>query len=158
MRILLRCLSFIVAVSIGQPLFSQSVQVPVTDLMNPAYKDAAEKWETYFRNSQVEILYRYFDCHDETNGIHQEKVFFKFINRTGNKLLVSFAKELFYNRSHSISTDEKVYKLYLQPNKVVEGFCSDKDTVFYIFSKQLNFNSTMLQNFELKNIEVKTID
>ena len=117
----------------------------------------AEDWKPYFKNNQIEIQYRYADCNDEANGIHQQKVLLKFVNLTNEKTEISFSKELNYNSSAPASSDIKNFTLLLNPGGTKEGICSEKDKSFFIFSKQLNFKSTELKKFELKNISVKTI-
>jgi hypothetical protein len=117
----------------------------------------AEDWKSYFKNEQIEIQYRYADCHDEANGIHQQKVLLKFVNFTNGKTAVSFSKELNYNSSKPASTDVKTFTLLLNAGESKEGLCSEKDNALFIFSKQLNFKSDELAKFELKNISVKTI-
>ena len=118
---------------------------------------AADEWKTYFKNEEVEILYRYAACHDETNGIHQQKVFFKFVNLTGKKEEIIFFREYFYSSSEKGKADKAGFTVELNPNEVKEGECATQDRAFFIYSKQLNFASTELKKFELKDIHVKII-
>ncbi len=119
---------------------------------------ATGDWITYFKNSEVEILYRYSDCNDEINGIHRQKVLLRFVNLTQSQVKVSFAKKLAYSSLPSNPGDVKVYSLVLQPQQTAEGVCSSKDKALFIFSRQLNLNSPQLQKFELINISVNTIE
>ena len=121
---------------------------------------AADNWKTCFKNNEVEILYQYSDCHDEHNGIHQQKVLLKFINSSNEKKEITFGRDLTYNTDgniNSLTGDVKLFSIQLQPNETKEGLCSDTDKALFIFSKQLNFKSSELGKFELKNISVKTI-
>lgn len=118
---------------------------------------AADDWKTYLKNNQTEILYKYSDCHDNVNGIHQEKILLKIINLQDVKTEVSFSKELTYGSFKPALGDIKTYSVQLQPHEAKEGGCSEKSGALVIFSKQLNFNSTRLEKFELKDISVKTI-
>ncbi|MES2620453.1 MAG: hypothetical protein V4615_06340, partial [Bacteroidota bacterium] len=57
---------------------------------------AADNWKTYSKQDQVEIRYRSTDCHDEVNGIHQQKILLQFINLSTDVQEVTFSKELVY--------------------------------------------------------------
>ena len=117
---------------------------------------AADDWKSYFKNNEVEILYRYSDCHDVANGIHQQKILLKLVNLQNKKVEVSYSKELTFSNT-SAAPDVKGFSVSLAPNATVEGECTTKDNRLYIFSKQLNFSSTELRHFELKDISVKAI-
>src|SRR5687767_1562486 len=99
---------------------------------------AAENWKIYFKNEEVEVLYRYSDCHDEVNGMHQQKILLKFVNLSAKDTEISFSEDLVYNGSTASSGDVKSYRIELKPNETKEGVCSGKDRALYIFSKQLN--------------------
>lgn len=116
-----------------------------------------DDWKTYSKNDQIEIRYRSADCHDEVNGIHQQKILLQFINLSNDIKEVTFSKELLYSGSASVANDVKSYSLLLQPGETKEGLCSDKNKALIIFSKQLNLQSRELKKFELKNISTKTI-
>ena len=116
-----------------------------------------DDWKTYSKKDQIEIRYRSADCHDEVNGIHQQKILLQFINLSNEIKEVTFSKELIYSGSASVANDVKSYSLLLQPGETKEGLCSDKNKVLFIFSKQLNLQSRELEKFELKNISTKTI-
>lgn len=115
-------------------------------------------WTTYFKNEKVEIQFQYADCHDVHNGLHQQKVFLRFINLSNQKEEVSFTKELTFSNGKTSNADSKTFIVQLNVNEEKTGECSNKeDNALFLFSKQLNFNSTELRKFELKNISVKTI-
>ena len=114
-------------------------------------------WKTYYKSDQVEILYRSSDCHDAANGIHQQKMLLRLVNKTNGKTEISFSKELTYDGSKH-SYDVNTFSVQLQAKETKEGLCSDKNGALIIFSKHLDFKGTELRNFELKNISVKTIE
>jgi hypothetical protein len=118
---------------------------------------AADEWVPYLENGEITILYRYSECHDDTNGIRQEKVLLKFVNSGVDKKEISFSKELKYDGT-LISTDEKTFAIILSPNESREGSCPNRDKTLSIFSKFLNFKARELTNFELKNVSVKTVE
>ncbi len=117
---------------------------------------ASGEWKTYFKNDGVEILFRYADCHDIPNGIHQQKILLRFINFKEKPVEIFYTKELTFSNSVT-KPDVKVFSVHLNGGETLEGDCDTKDNSVYIFSKQLNFNSTHLKHFELKDISVKPI-
>lgn len=117
---------------------------------------AAEEWKSYFKNNEVEVLYRYSDCHDDANGIHQQKILLKFVNQQNKKVEVFYTKQLDFS-NHTGTPDVRDFSVQLEPKATVEGTCTVKDNRLYIFSKQLNLEATKLEKFELKNIIVKPL-
>ena len=117
---------------------------------------AADDWKSYYKNNEVEILYRYSDCHDIPNGLHQQKILLRFINFKDKPVEIFYTKELTFSNSLS-KPDERLFSIHLNSGETQEGACDTKDNRLFIFSKQLNFNSTSLKHFELKNISVKPI-
>jgi len=117
---------------------------------------ATEEWKSYFKNEEVEILFRFSDCHDIPNGLHQQKILLQFVNFKMQPVEVFFTKELTFSNSLT-KPDVREFSVHLNPMERTEGDCDTRDNRLYIFSKQLNFNSTSLKHFELKNISVKTI-
>ena len=118
---------------------------------------AADTWTSYFKTPQLEIQYRYADCHDNANGIHQQKVLLRFINLTGKNAEVSFTKSLEFNNGKQNNAEGKTYTVLLSAGETKEAACEEHSPALYIFSKQLNFKSTALEKFELKNISVKEV-
>ncbi len=117
---------------------------------------AADGWKSYFKNSEAEILYRYEDCHDIPNGMHQQKILLRFVNFKAVPLEVFYTKELTFSNSIT-KPDIREFSVHLNQLETLEGECDSKDNRLYIFSKQLNFKSTSLKHFELKSITVKPI-
>ena len=117
---------------------------------------ANDDWKSYFKNKEVEILYRYSDCHDIPNGMHQQKIFLRFINYGAKPVEVFYTKELTFSNSMT-KPDVREFSVHLNGGETMEGECDTKDNRLFIFSKQLNFNSTALKHFELKDISVKPI-
>ncbi|MFN8323881.1 MAG: hypothetical protein U0T74_14550 [Chitinophagales bacterium] len=118
---------------------------------------AADEWKSYFKNNEVEILYQYANCHDEVNGIHQQKVLFKYVNLSNHAVVISFNKQSSFTDTPASSKPENNCAVTLQANQTVEGRCTDKDKAFFIFSRHLNMQGRKLIAFDLKNITVKTI-
>lgn len=120
---------------------------------------AADDWKVYYQSADVVIEYRYADCHDVTNGIHQQKVFLRFKNNTSHKIEVSFQLKKSYSKTKNTeSSDEKTERVVIPANSTVVGDCSTKNRSIVIFSKQLNFADAELQKFDLKNISIKPLE
>jgi hypothetical protein len=118
---------------------------------------AADDWKSYFKNDEVEILYRYADCHDIPNGIHQQKILLRFVNKQNKKAEVFYKKELTFSTTSAAAPDVRLFSVVLDPQAIQEGTCDTRDNRLFMFSKQLNFKSTYLTHFDLKDITVKTI-
>ncbi len=118
---------------------------------------AADNWTTYYNNNLISIQYKKADCHDEHNGIHQQKLWLRFSNESDSSIALTFSKKLTYTNRPATTTDV-TYKVLLAPHETKEGDCNTKDNSLYIFSKQLNIQGSELKSFDLKNIEVKIIE
>lgn len=117
---------------------------------------ASGEWTAYYNSQSVQILYRFEDCHDDVNGIHQQKVFFKFVNLSGKTVAVNFAKQLTY--AGTTSAGDKEYTLTLKPGETLQGDCTTHDKIFFSFAKHLNMEGRKLEKFDLTNITVTTLD
>lgn len=134
----------------------KNISLFLTVMLCSIFAFANGEWKTYFKNSEVEIQYCYTDCHDIPNGLHQQKILLRFINYSGKPVEVFYTKELTFSNSMT-KPDVREFSVHLNGGETLEAECDTKDNRLYIFSKQLNFNSTSLKHFELKNISVKTI-
>lgn len=119
---------------------------------------AQDSWQSYSKTSEMEINYRYAECHDNANGIHKSIVLLQFVNLTGNHLSVSFDKKLWYDSGKCFGCDnspEQHFGLRLSPNQTLTGSCDDKKTTsLFIFDKMLEVKSSKLVKFELANIQI----
>jgi hypothetical protein len=116
---------------------------------------AQDVWKPYFENSQLIVEYKYSDCHDEANGIHQQKVLLRFLNLTNAAVDVSFQRKTDYGKGYT--TENNQQHLLLPAKGEKEGNCSEKDKSLFIFSKHLNMEGRSLRKFELNNINVTTV-
>lgn len=118
---------------------------------------AANDWKLYFSNESIEIYYTYTYCHDEANGLHQQKILYRIVNKSNSNVEVSFSKELHYAESNPTRTDI-VNKIVVYKAQQVEGDCSTRNNALYTFVKQLNIQGRELKKCELKNITVKPVE
>ena len=113
-------------------------------------------WQLHLKNEQVEVYFKKSDCHDIANGIHQEKILVKYINKTTEKLEISFLKAATYN-GYTNTSAENSCTVVLEPNESREGICSDRDKSLTIFSKHLDMEGVSLQAIDFRNMLIKTI-
>lgn len=133
--------------------------LPLMFVLFSAVAFAGDDWKSYFKNNEVEILYRKADCNDDANGIHQQKILLKVVNLQNKKVEVFYTKELNFSKADATASapDVREFSVTLEPNATVEGDCKVRDNRLFIFSKHLNFSGTELKKFDLKNISVKPI-
>ncbi len=121
---------------------------------------AQDAWKNHSRTAELEINYRYEECHDVVNGTHKSIVMLQFVNLTNKQLSVSYNKHAWYNDicKGCENTPESRMGIRLAPNETKAGSCADKQTkALYIFDKMLNVKANTLQKFELANIQITTV-
>lgn len=127
-------------------------------LLTMAYgSNFAAEWITCYENEQVKITYQYADCHDEKNGIHQQKVLLRFENKTQHTIAVSYGFDLTYSGTeNTLEGDFKLLVVRLDAEEVKEATCTERDRAMFLFSKHLDHKGSVLENFKLTNVQVKT--
>ena len=119
----------------------------------------AEQPKEAFNNEQLSITYTNSNCHDNPNGIHQEKVLLSFLNKTNQTITVTFDRNLWYNDvALNTSGNEKKFTVVLAPNQQITGQCSTRDKALSIFSKHLDFKGRQLTKFALDNVLITKTD
>lgn len=115
----------------------------------------AADWKEYYSNGMVKVFYTTRQCHDNANGIHQEKIFFKFQNTGSQKALITFTKALTYNGKTIKPEGEN--RIVLNAGETREATCAEKDKSYFIMVKHLDMNGRVLDHFELQNITITVI-
>lgn len=116
-----------------------------------------ERWQNHYRSSEVEINYSHADCHDNVNNVHKRLVVLQFVNLTGNKMSVSYDKQMYYGDKCTgcDRSPEHQFTVTLEPNQTVTGSCEDKkNKALYIVEKMLDVKGSSLTKFELAGIKV----
>jgi len=119
-----------------------------------------QQWQSYFKNENITIEYRYEDCHDNQNGTHKQYLLLKVSNNTDKAIDVSFRKELWYNEACTGcegNSPEHQVQLKMKPGAKDEGTCGTSNPSLKIFSKMLDMKKSQLTKFELKNISVSPL-
>ena len=113
-------------------------------------------WKLYKEINGVKINYKYQECHDVHNGLHQELVLFQFVNTTKNNLSIEFDFRTVYskNKKTITNTSEQHKEIILKKLVVVESSCNE-NREYAIFSKFLNYtDKSELRDFDLVNIKI----
>lgn len=117
------------------------------------------KWRLYKEINGVEINYKYQECHDTHNGLHQELVLFQFVNNTKYDFSINFDFSLIYSNVKSSVTNraEQHKTIVLKASSVIESTCFE-NREYAIFSKFLNYkDKSELQKFDLINLKINPI-
>ena len=118
----------------------------------------ANDWQVYLANEKVKIFYKYADCHDETNGLHQDKVLFKYENLTDKNLSLNFNRVPVYSKSNR-PADVFNYTLQLAAKQIISADCATKDKSLIAFSKHLEKpDARQLQSFTLSIISLQEVE
>jgi len=113
-------------------------------------------WNLYKEVNGIKINYKYQECHDVHNGIHQELVLFQFVNKTENDIKIDFDFSLIYSNTKSLisKTSEQRKQILIKKLSTYESSCFE-NREYTIFSKFLNYtDKSELQKFDLKNIKI----
>lgn len=122
-----------------------------------AMPSIAADWQIYFENTQLAIYKQTVECNDDSKGIYQEKVFFKFENKTADKVGVSFDKKTEFSLSKAPS-DQIAYAITLESKETKEGSCNLKDKTLVTFSRFLNKPElARLVSVEISNIKIQKV-
>lgn len=112
---------------------------------------AQDGWTEYYSSAGIKVMYRYADCHDDANGIHQQKVLLRFENTTNSNIGLTFSRVSDYGNNSNIS--EAACELNIASHSFLEGDCSSKNKCLFFFAKHLNMDGRKLRGFELINIK-----
>lgn len=124
MKLLLFIVFWFAFLIIGNRTFSQT-KIPVDIFVNHAY---SANWIPFMEDDKVIVQYKYSDCSDPLNGIYQEKILFKVINKTKSKVYVLWDYFQEYSDGNIIAPKdgsiENTVQLTLLSNEYAEGSCS----------------------------------
>ena len=118
----------------------------------------ANDWQVYFANDNIKVYYKYAECHDNANGLHQEKVLFKYENLTDKNLSLNFNRVPVYSKS-SRPADVFNYTLQLAAKQSVSADCATKDKSLIAFSRHLEKpDARQLQSFTLSIVSLLEVE
>ncbi len=130
---------------------------------NSDQQQVKKEWKLLMEKNGVQVYYVYEECHDITNGIHQENAVLKFVNTTNKKLTIDWDLKIWYNgKCVNCDKNDKEHHFAIQLNagETKKGSCETryKNRELVIFSKFLNMkNKSTLSKFELHNVKVNPL-
>lgn len=113
-------------------------------------------WQTYKSLPEADIFYKVEQCHDEVNGLHREYVLLKFVNKTNEKIKLTWNVERYEGTAcNTCGKSEYTYSLELTPNQTIEGDCVTHDKKTTVFIRHLDLpNPKPFSKFELGSLAV----
>lgn len=118
------------------------------------------EWKLLSEKNGVQIYFKYENCNDEVNDIHQENVVLKVVNTTNQNITIEWDTELWYNdncRTCNMKNGENHNKIQLNAGETKIGSCEKRHQLreLVIFSKFTKYeNKVNLTKFQLNNIVV----
>ena len=121
-------------------------------------QSAPGNWETYYIDECVQIDICPAQRNDSANGIFNNYYLLRVTNTTDSKVLLTFRKELEYNREAAV-TSEKTALFELAPHQSLEGSSApETDKSLRIFINQPGgMNKNVLTNFALVAVQSSEI-
>lgn len=118
-------------------------------------------WKIYYKDSCIQINYRYENCNMIKDGINKEEVYLQIKNLSKNQIDLAWELELKYgDRCFNCygENEELKFATVLEPDGLIEGACGERNELHLkIFSKFLNSESeSKLSDFKIKNLKAKT--
>jgi len=118
-----------------------------------------QEWKMLKTMELADIFYKYSDCSDPSNGVYPERILFKVVNKTDNKVYVYWEYLLEYdNQPANASPNENLVQVHLEPNQSLEGNCDNlhqtKLGIFFRYKDQ----QTILTDFQLDDLNEYIMD
>jgi hypothetical protein len=124
--------------------------------------DYSHRWNILFENQDILMSFKFEDCHIKESGMHKEKAFLKFENKTVKDIEFSYYVVTWQgeNCTNCIPDNNNFIKtLRIPANSLVEGFCGiDGPRKLEVFSKNLDFPNSRLTDFKLTNLDLIKIN
>lgn len=116
-------------------------------------------WKQYKSLPELDVMYKTEEVHDQANDIHQEYIVLKFINKSNDKLLITWNTERYQGaKCTTCGNDEYKYSLVLEPMQSIEGANATSAQKLKIFVKHLNLpNNNPFTKFELGGLKVSKL-
>lgn len=116
-----------------------------------------DSWQNYYENDLIKIEVRKQSCNFPSDGVHQEFLLFRYMNKSSNTITVDLHNDRYYNGNcTTCGSNEYDYTFSIKPNSMITSEC-DLQAPGYksVFVKQLNFkSSSVLTSISLENIKV----
>ncbi|MCF8330876.1 MAG: hypothetical protein K9H84_00325 [Bacteroidales bacterium] len=128
-------------------------------LLTTSAKAQQADWTLYKEVNGIQIFQKSTECHDVTNGLHQEIILLKFVNTTSRDMEMSWTLEAWYDGKCVTCNDqnnpEYQFSQQVKGGESVSGTCNiEEGRTLRIFKGFLDKkNTSSLTKFELKNIQ-----
>lgn len=129
----------------------------------PQAEAQEDEWKLHKEVNGVQIYEKPTECHDETNGLHQEIILLKFVNTTSQDFKMTWTLETWYDGNCTTCDDpdnpEYQFSTEIKAGESIQGTCDIKEgKTLRIFKGFLDKdNTSTLTKFELKNIEANPL-
>jgi hypothetical protein len=121
------------------------------------------KWILHSEQNGVQVYYRYENCDDNVNDIHQQMVILKFVNTTNQNLSVEWDLEAYYNdicTTCGKKDKEQHFSTQLSAGEIKIGNFENRATQkeLLIFAKFTKMESKVkLTKFNLANMKISIL-
>ncbi len=120
--------------------------------------DYSLEWVNYFENEMVRIDTRKIQIASPSDGSEEERVVFRFVNKTAQPVAINFIREAVYlNGCTDCDEGYREFSIGLEPLEIrsYEETENQENDAYYLFSKNLNQTvNKILQDYELTGIKV----
>ncbi len=123
---------------------------------DPVQDVTAKEWTLYKEYTGVQVYYKAEECHDISNGLHQEWVLLKFVNTTDQELQLDYYIQVWVEGKCTNCddlTEEHHFQVVVPAGGSIMGECESFGNL-KIFSKFLNYDLDELTHFELIDVKV----
>lgn len=114
-----------------------------------------QDWKAIEQNEQYSIYVAEFEYKNESDGIHHQRLVFKYQNHTMKPIQISFNREVKYDGQYV--TQDRNFIVELSANSYVQYDESKAyDKLYYLFKNdQKGFIKQSLEDFRITNLRMK---
>ncbi len=117
----------------------------------------SQNWIDSYSDESVSIQHTKINYVSASDGIHHERIIFKYVNRTDEDIQLSFDRKVSYNLEELAESPERTFEVLIPANTTMTyGDDKKHDKTFYIFSADMKGTiKQKLSGFEVINVEYK---
>ena len=115
----------------------------------------SQNWIDSYNDESVSIQYTKINYESVSDGIHHERIIFKYVNHTDEDIQLSFDRKVSYNLAKLSDSPERTFEVLIPANTTMT-YGDDKkyDKTYYIFSSDHKGTiKQKLSGFEVINVE-----
>ena len=118
-------------------------------------------WKLFTEKNGVQVFYKYEDCHDNVNDLHEQNVILKFVNTTQMNMTIEWDLNVWYNNNQCVGCNDKKgeyhFKISVLAGQSVAGNCerTNENRPLKIYAKSLKYSEmAQMKKFDLANLTV----